>query len=203
MPLNAASRASSAPARKAVHVELPSGTFAIGPDTGALTLHTRRTGVGAIAGHDLAIEVTRWEGTLRIDPADIESSSVTVTIDATSLEVREGTGSPVPLLAVNKADIVRTISRLLQTKRHREIRFVSTDVSATDGGYVVRGDLTVAGANRAVDLTVTVDGSSDAPRGTITTTVLHSDFGIKPYSAMLGALRVRDAVDVRAEVCIA
>lgn len=184
-------------------VTVPRGSFVIGPHTGALTLHTGRTGVGAVAGHDLEIEVTRWEGTLHIDPADIERSSVAVTIDATSLEVREGTGSPVPLLAVNKTDIVRTISRLLQTKKHREIRFVSTDVSATDGGYVVRGDLTVAGANRAVELTVTVDANSKAPSGTITTTVLHSDFGIKPYSAMLGALRVRDAVDVRAEIRIA
>ena len=38
------------------------------------------------------------------------------------------------------------------------------------------------------------------PRGTVTTTVVPSSFGVKPYSAMLGALRVRDAVEVRAEV---
>ena len=35
---------------------------------------------------------------------------------------------------------------------------------------------------------------------TVTTTVVQSSFGVKPYSAMLGALRVRDAVEVRAEV---
>jgi len=41
---------------------------------------------------------------------------------------------------------------------------------------------------------------ANRPRGTVTTTVVQSGFGIKPYSAMLGALRVRDAVEVRAEV---
>lgn len=163
-------------------------------------LHTRRTGVGALAGHDLDIEVTRWHGTLRVDPADLVASSVEVSIDATSFEVREGHGSPVPLLGVNKSDIVRTISKLLQTEKHREIRFVSEHVAAVDGGYVITGELTVAGRTRPVDLDVALDEDARVPSGTITATVLHSDFGIKPYSAMLGALKVRDAVTIRAEV---
>ena len=181
-------------------VTLYRGTFAIGPSTGALTLHTRRSGLGALAGHDLEIEATRWHGTVHVDPDDIESSTVEVTIDAASFEVREGTGSPVPLLAVNKTEIIRTVSRLLQTNKHREMRFVSTTVAATVAGYVVTGELTIAGKTREVELTVALDDTIGSSSGTITTTVLHSDFGIKPYSAMLGALRVSDAVEVRAEV---
>ena len=52
------------------------GTYAIGPATGALTLHTGRSGFGAMAGHDLVIEVTRWAGTVSIDAERIEASTV-------------------------------------------------------------------------------------------------------------------------------
>ena len=64
----------------------------------------------------------------------------------------------------------------------------------------MHGDLTIAGATRPAELTVMIGLITGRPRGTVTTTVVQTDFGIKPYSAMLGALRVRDAVEVRAEV---
>jgi hypothetical protein len=34
----------------------------------------------------------------------------------------------------------------------------------------------------------------------VTATVVQSEFGIKPYSAMFGALKVLDAVEIHAEV---
>ena len=88
-------------------MELATGTYAIGPATGALMLHTGRSGFGAMAGHDLVIEVTRWGGTVRIDAERIEASGVEVDVDATSLEVREGKGGAVPLLTMLGALRVR------------------------------------------------------------------------------------------------
>ena len=180
-------------------MDAPRGSFVIGPETGALTVHTGRSGLGAAAGHDLIIEVTRWQGKVNVD-GSVSSATVEVVVDATSLEVREGLGGAVPLLPINKADIARTIKRLLRVKKYPEMRFSSTSVSATDDGYLVRGDLTIADKTRSVELTVAVDGKTNPPGGTVTTTVKHSDFGITPYSAMLGVLRVRDEVEVRALV---
>ena len=181
-------------------VGIPTGTFAIGPENSSLTVHTGRSGVGAKAGHDLIIEVTRWRGTLRLEDRAISASSVEVVVDAASLEVRDGLGGAVPLLPINKADIARTIRRLLQVKKYPEMRFSSTSVSATDDSYLVRGDLRIGARTRTVELTVTADKSAESPSGVVTTTLRHSDFGIKPYSAMLGVLRVRDEVEVRARV---
>ena len=73
-------------------------------------------------------------------------------------------------------------------------------VAPTADGFIVHGDLTIAGTTRPAALTVMTGFTTGRPRGTVTTTVVQSDFGINPYSAMLGALRVRDAVEVRAEV---
>jgi hypothetical protein len=72
-------------------VGLQAGTYRLGPDDGTLSIHTGRTGAAAKAGHDLVIEVTAWEGTLRVgeDPAD---TRVELEADATSLHVREGSG---------------------------------------------------------------------------------------------------------------
>ena len=181
-------------------MRLATGTYAIGPATGALTLHTGRSGFGAMAGHDLVIEVTRWAGTVSIDAERIEASTVEVVVDAASLEVREGKGGAAPLLAINKSEIAKTINKLLNTKKYPEVRFRSTAVAPTADGFIVQGDLTIAGATRAAELIIMIGIIAGRPRGTVTTTVVQSSFGIKPYSAMLGALRVRDAVEVRAEV---
>ena len=176
------------------------GSSAIGPATGALTVHTGRGGFGGMAGHDLVIEVTRWHGTVRIDADRVEASVVEVVVDAASLEVREGTGGAVPLLPINKAEIGRTMKKVLRTKEHPEIRFRSSAVVPAPDGFTVSGDLTIAGMTRPAELRISVDPDADPPRGRVTTTVIQSVFGIKPYSAMLGALKVLDAVEIRAEV---
>ncbi len=182
---------------------LAAGSSSIGPETGALTLHTGRGGFGAMAGHDLVIEVTRWAGTVSIDAARIEASTVEVVVDATSLEVREGTGGAVPLLAINKSEIKKTIGKVLRTNDHPEIRFRSAAVDPTADGFDVSGDLTIAGVTRRAELAVVADPDAGQRRWTVTTTVIQSEFGIKPHSAMLGALKVLDAVEVRAEVQLA
>jgi polyisoprenoid-binding protein YceI len=180
-------------------MELATGSYAIGPATGPLTVHTRRGGLGAMAGHDLVIEVTRWAGTVRIDADRIGASALEVVVDATSLEVREGNGA-VPLLAINKSEIAKTIRKVLGTREHTEMQFRSAAVAATPEGFRVGGDLTIAGVTRPAELAVLADFDASPPRGTVTTTVVQSEFGIKPYSAMFGALKVLDAVEIHAEV---
>jgi polyisoprenoid-binding protein YceI len=182
---------------------LATGSYAIGPATSVLTVHTGRGGVGAMAGHDLVIEVTRWAGTVRIDADRIGASMVEVVVDATSLAVREGKGGALPLLAANKSEIAKTIKKVLSTQKHPEIRFRSSAVVPTADGFSVHGDLTIASVSRPVELTVSVDLNAGRPRGTVTTTVVQSAFGIKPYSAMFGALKVLDTVEIRAEVQLA
>ena len=176
------------------------GSYAIGPATGALTVHTGRGGLGGMAGHDLVIEATRWAGNVTIDADRLEASVVEVVVEPASLEVREGKGGAVPLLAINKAEIAKTMKKVLRTREHPEIRFRSSAVVPTPDGFSVRGDLMIAGVSRPAELAVSVDLDAAPPRGTVTTTVVQSGFGIKPYSAMLGALKVLDPVEIRAEI---
>jgi polyisoprenoid-binding protein YceI len=144
--------------------------------------------------------VNRWSGTVHVDAERLEASTVEVVVDATSLEVREGTGGAVPLLAINRSEIVRTIHKVLKTKQHPDIIFRSTAVEVTADGFRVHGELTITDVTRAITLTVSTEPTEGRPRGGIAAEVVQSDFGIKPYSAMFGALKVRDMVELHADV---
>jgi polyisoprenoid-binding protein YceI len=64
-------------------------------------------------------------------------------------------------------------------------------------GVTIDGTLTVCGQTRPLRLAVSETGPD---RYRATATVVQSEYGIKPYTAFLGALRVRDAVDVEVDV---
>lgn len=180
---------------------LSSGNHSIGPDVGKLTIHTFRAGVGAKVGHDLILEATRWSGSLDIDADNPAASNVSVTVDTRSLAVVDGHGGVKPLSDKDRGDIVKNINdKSLQTAKYPEITFQSTSVMGSAPRLTVSGDLTIVGQTRPATLDVSVDDSGSGAKVTARTTVVQSEFGIKPYSAMLGALKVRDAVDLEVDL---
>jgi polyisoprenoid-binding protein YceI len=178
-------------------VSLQAGTYRLGPDDGTLSIRTGRTGAAAKAGHDLVIEVTAWEATLRVgdDPAD---TSVELEADATSLHVRQGTGGMQSLGDDDKANIRTTIHD--DVLKGHAIAFRSTAVTGADGRLSVQGELTLVGTTRPLgfDLAFGDDGRLSA-----TAVVKQSDWGMKPYSALFGALKVADEVRVEIDAAVA
>ena len=173
-------------------MSLQAGSYKLGPDDGTLSVHTGRTGAAAKAGHDLVIDVTAWEATLRVgdSPAD---TSVELEADATSLHVREGTGGMQSLGDDDKANIRTTIHD--DVLKGHPIAFRSTAVTGDDARLSVHGELTLVGTTRplAFDVDVGDDGRLRA-----TAVLKQSDWGMKPYSTLFGALKVAD--DVRVEI---
>ncbi|HEU5159507.1 MAG TPA: YceI family protein [Streptosporangiaceae bacterium] len=170
------------------------GSYKLGPATGRLLVKTGRTGLGRRAGHDLTIEVTQWEATATIDPADPGASSVTVTADVDSFAIREGAGGVKPLTDGDRAEIKRTLQReILRTDRHPSITFQSTRVTGTAEEFAIEGELTILDRTRPVTVRGSVE-SGDRIRGG--TTIVQSQFGIKPYSAFFGALKLADEVEI-------
>jgi polyisoprenoid-binding protein YceI len=171
---------------------LTEGSHAFGPRSGRLLVRTGRTGLGRRAGHDLTIEATRWEGTADVGP-DPAASSVTLSLDADSLEVREGSGGVMPLTDGDRAEIQRNIrNKVLRTDRHPKITFRSTRVAGTPEDLSVDGDLTIMGVTRPVTVRAAVEGGR--LRGG--TTIAQTTWGIKPYSALLGTLKLADEVEI-------
>jgi polyisoprenoid-binding protein YceI len=167
----------------------------LGPGDGSIKIYAKREGLAARVGHDLTLEPTSWSAEVDLDPDDITKSTVTATVDGHSLEVVEGHGGATPLSDKDRADIKKNIAQKVLTSG--AISFRSTGIeSAGDGKFTVNGELTIAGSTRPVRLDLTQNGDRVSGRVTIRQT----DFGIKPFSAMLGALKVSDSVDIEVDV---
>jgi polyisoprenoid-binding protein YceI len=168
------------------------GTYPLGPRSGQLLVKTARTGMGAKAGHDLTIEVTRWHGTATVNSADPAAASVEVTAEVASFEVRQGTGGVKPLTGGDRAEIKRTLEKILEAGRYPEISFAAAGVSGGEDGFRIEGNLTIKGMARPV----TVQGRLAGDRAEGSAVITQSVWGIKPYSAFFGALKLRDEVTV-------
>ena len=169
------------------------GSFLLGPENASLRVKTYREGMGAKVGHDLVIDVTRWEATVDLagDPA---ASSIRLTADPRSLEVREGLGGVKPLTDKDRGEIRKTIEG--KVMGGSPIEFTSRAVRGGGNGggpLVVDGDLTLAGQTHPVSAELTLGGDGHVT-GTIPVT--QTAWGIKPYRGLMGALKVRDDVDV-------
>ena len=173
------------------------GTYALGPDDGKLTVRTGRRGAIAKAGHDLQIEVGRWGATVQLaqDPAQ---SVLELNADSNSLTVLEGSGGIQALGDDDKRGIEQTIEQ--DVLKGTAITFRSTSVKvAGDGRLNVTGDLELAGGNNPVtfDLEIGDDGHL-----TGTAVVKQSAWGMKPYTALFGTLKVADEVTVAIDAAL-
>lgn len=173
------------------------GRHKLGPDRGQIILRTFRDGLAATAGHDLTIEATRWSGELDVND-DLSPAGLDVTIDLGALVVREGTGGIKPLSDRDRREIAVTTRKVLGSDRYPEAVFTAnTFTAASGGGGEISGTFTLRGTARPLRLRVSETGPD---RYHAEARVIQSDYGIKPYTAFLGALRVRDAVDVAIDV---
>jgi polyisoprenoid-binding protein YceI len=175
------------------------GTYELGPQNAKLIVDTRRSGAAAKAGHDLTMEVTAWNGTLELgeSPNDV---SVRLHADGSSLRVLEGRGGMQSLDDGDKQNIEQTIDD--DVLKSTAIDFRSSAVEADpDGSRLrVRGELEFAGQTNPIGFELAL-GDDGHLAGTATVT--QSDWGIKPYSALFGALKVADEVAVTIDATLA
>jgi polyisoprenoid-binding protein YceI len=176
-------------------VAIRTGEYRFGPANGTLSVRTGRTGAAAKAGHNLLLHVTSWNATLVVadDPA---ASSAELEADGASLRVREGKGGMQALGDDDMASIVESIDE--EVLKRQGIAFRSTSAGTTEDGRGLRfeGDLTIAGKTRPVSFVVEVDDAGTLVGGCV---LKQTDFGIKPYSTLFGALKVVDEVEVAIE----
>src|SRR3954451_9163253 len=154
-------------------------------------MHTHYIFAASIWVHNLLLEVTSWHAALEVadEPAD---TALALTADPRSLRVREGTGGMQALGDDDKASIEETIDG--EVLDGAAIEFRSRRVAPGGaGGLTVEGDLDLAGKGHQVafDLHAADDG-----RLTGSARIRQTDWGIKPYSALFGTLKVVDEVDV-------
>ncbi|MGQ0678857.1 MAG: YceI family protein [Actinomycetota bacterium] len=163
------------------------GTYNFGPNNGQMLVKVFREGVAKKVGHDLIIEVKSWSATATIAEQSTESS-FSGSADVGSVSVLRGDGGVKPLSDGDKADIKKNITQKIITVP--SITFQSSGVNPSTN--TVSGTMSIMGKSQPVDIKLTETGGQVKAN----ITVVQSKWGIKPFQAMMGALKVRDAVDV-------
>jgi polyisoprenoid-binding protein YceI len=171
---------------------LPTGTHSLGPENASLQVRTYREGVAAKAGHDLIIDVTRWDATVEVadEPA---GWTIGLNADPRSLEIREGLRGVKPLTDKDRVEIRRNIDEKILGTHPIEFRSRGVRLGDDGGLLTVEGELSMAGSTRPVTAQLSVEDDGGIS-GTIPVT--QSDWGIKPYRGLMGALKVRDEIEV-------
>jgi hypothetical protein len=148
-----------------------------------------------MAGHNLLMHVTSWEATIELG----EATSVVLEADGGSLRVREGSGGMQALQQEDIENIEQTIDDEVLERQVITFRSTGVQPSSDAAGLKIDGELTLNGATRplAFDLALTAAGGVSA-----TTVVKQSDWGMKPYTGLFGALKVIDEVEVALEATL-
>lgn len=164
----------------------------LGPENGTLQVKTYREGMASKAGHDLVIEVTSWQAKVT-SGEDSTPVSVEFSADPRSLRVKDGQGGAKPISDKDRDDIAKNIDKKVLGGEAIDFRSTGVERPAADGRLAVSGELRIVGTARPLsfDLSMGADGHVE---GTIP--LKQSDWGIKPFTALMGALKVRDDIEI-------
>lgn len=168
----------------------------LGPDQGTVKVRTGVAGSASRMGHRLVLNVEDWSA--QVEVTDGVVVSVQFRADLETLHVESGRGGVTPLTVVDKQVIRRNAAKVLDVGTYPEVTFSSTEIEVTEDTVTVTGDLTI----RDVTLPLTAELTRDGDHVTGSIPVVQSDFGIRPYSAMLGQLKVLDEVTVDLDITV-
>lgn len=161
--------------------------------TAECRVFTFKEGALSAIAHDLELAV----GTASIEVGD--DLAIEARIGLAGLRVLHAVKDGHATTALSDSDkrkIERTMADdVLDTRRHGEAVFRGKAEPA-GASYRVSGELTLHGKTRPL----TVTGQARDGRHVFEVSLHQPDFGIKPYSAMLGTLKVKADVKVRIAV---
>ncbi len=153
-------------------------------------IFTFKEGLLSPVAHDLKLEVTRFSVELDAKTArsELESSSLRLVTAMVN-----GVEAPSALPGFARSQIEKNLQNaVLETRRYPSVTFQATRVTLTE----LEGQLTLHGVTKPVRGTL----RTEPTRWVAEFTLDQRSFGITPYSALFGTLRVRPEVQVRVTV---
>src|SRR5262249_47285817 len=173
-------------------------TYTIVPSESDFWVFAGKTGIFSALAHDHEIGLKRFGGRVVIPQAGAAGGTLEMEVDATSLEVLDKKPSE-----EDKKKIFDAMhNEVLESAKHQKITFKSVsvgDVKQTGNdaySFVVNGDLTLHGVTKRIAIPVAATITPQQLRATGKYTLKQTDYGIKPYSAAGGTIKVKDEVVV-------
>lgn len=174
------------------------GDYHLTAGSGKLSVYTYKEGFLSAVAHDLLIEVTNFRVELHVPAAAMNLATVKAEIQANSLKVlcamKDGLNRHDLLKEKDKSDIEEaTFKDVLHPDKYPVIQFCSTNIQEKEGTYQVKGELTLHGTTRPVEIHARTTTGKDLKGKFV---LSQKDFGIKPYKALLGTLKVKNEVEI-------
>jgi polyisoprenoid-binding protein YceI len=167
--------------------------FRLAPES-RFEVKTKTAGLFGGLAHEHVVRAARFSGTIVWAPDAPAACSVEIEIDAEALVIADQ-----GIDEDERREIAQTMrgKDVLDVARWKTISFRSTEVRRSGSELRVRGALTLHGTTRMVEAPAVV---SLEPNGRLRARgsffFRQSDFGIEPYSAGLGTIKVADEVEL-------
>ncbi len=149
-------------------------------------------GVLSAFGHSPTISIKDFAGQADVNPDHLEQSSLKVTIQASSLVVKDDISDK------DRREIERSMQQeILETSAYPEIAYECSNIAANkaaEGQYTVtlNGDLTMHGVTRTQPVSARVTLTEDTLRAFGAFSLKQTDYELKLASVAGGALKVKD-----------
>jgi polyisoprenoid-binding protein YceI len=165
------------------------------------TVQAFAEGLFSAFGHDPVIVIRDFAGEVRFVPGTYADASLELTIDPNSCEVSNDVKEK------DRLEIERTMrAEVLETTKYPEISFRSNNIAVNrlaEGRCGVRiiGDLSLHGTTQK-NLWISAEASlsPDSLRATGNFSLKQTDFGIKPYSAAGGTIKLKNELKFTFEI---
>ncbi|MFN0088429.1 MAG: YceI family protein [Blastocatellia bacterium] len=173
-------------------------TYTIAASESSLWVFVAKTGLLSALAHDHEIGVKSFSGIVTIPQAGAAGGALTLEIDAKSLTVLDEKPSE-----EDKRKIAASMhGEVLESQKYPAIAFKSVSVAELKpaGGnawnFILAGDLTVHGVTKRIAVPVNLTVTPQQIRAVGKYRLKQTDFGIKPYSAAGGTIKVKNEVVV-------
>lgn len=159
-----------------------------------MLVRTGVTGRAARMGHRLTIAMRHWQASVEWDGD--EPARADLTVDVNSLDVLHGEGGVKALSGPEQALVRSNALKALDAKHFPRITFEAEDIEKSSEGYLLSGSLQIHGKSRTQVIELRTADLGDTWGMSTEAAVRQSDFGVKPYSLLMGSLKVADEVTV-------
>ena len=155
---------------------------------------TYKDGLLSRVGHDLKLRCDRFQGVLKPDRVEVNFDASAWTVVGA---LRDGRVNPGALSSKDERQIVDNIRKgVLHPDRFPKIRFTSTALRREPRELNIEGTLELHGVTKPI-----VARARQVDKHYLAEVELHTpDFGIPPFTALLGTLKVKPKVKVRLSI---
>ncbi len=179
-----------------------SRTYTIVAGESSFWVFVAKAGLFSAIAHNHEIGVKSFTGRVVIPESGAAGGSLELSVDAKSLVVLDK--------KVSESDRVKIFNSMhgevLESSTHQKIEFKSVSVSEVkqtgDQAYslILNGDLSLHGVTKRIAVPVTVTITPPQLQATGKYALKQTDFGIKPYSAAGGTVKVKDEVVINFKI---